>query len=126
MMNPDNVPGFLLPFPYVIIQFMDINNSQEVYDFYDEILKAKYIKRTGTPGNYKYEYTSDPSNMPQKQKEELYSIFNLAKDPSKFEKIVKNMSDDQLRNIIVSRGKKIREREKDSAIKMGNGSFSNT
>jgi len=91
---------------------MDINNSQEVYDFYDEILKAKYIKRTGTPGNYKYEYISDPSNMPQKQKEELYSIFNLAKDPSKFEKIVKNMSDDQLRNIIVSRGKKLGKEKK--------------
>lgn len=36
---------------------MDLNKASEVYDFYlAEIEKAKYIKRTGSPGNYKYVY----------------------------------------------------------------------
>lgn len=92
---------------------MDINNSQEVYDFYNEILKAKYIKRTGTPGDYKYVYPDDSSSVQKKQKKvELSEIFKLAKDPSKFEKIVKKMSDDQLRNIIVSLGKKLGKEKK--------------
>jgi len=51
---------------------MDLNKASEVYNFYlEEIEKAKYIKRTGSPGNWKYEYPKESKSKSAKKEVEI-------------------------------------------------------
>ena len=44
--------------------------KKSISDICDEIIKSKYIKRTGSPGNYRYEYADLGARHSSKAKEQ--------------------------------------------------------